>query len=261
MAADRMNHLSVGTLNTDWLTDHAQSPYLLIADPSIANAFTRTKRARVFDPFKHSFDPLLAMDYPKACAFVEILRYLFPAGETTLTREEADHLILEALLAKPKPKKLSTLIPAGNDPAQKKARRLIQRLLLSPVLKHVLTGTRQFDFSGSVVVKLDRAKLGNFDALALALLLIAQSPGQVIVQDFVFYGRPLHVSLIEQGRLTCHVRRLNALYKGMDDEVLRIEDKTVQTAAHTDVVVLADYMCPFRPGQDGYNTFIDRGMA
>jgi hypothetical protein len=259
MAADRMNYLHVGNNDpTQWLIDRAKPPFLLIADPSTADAFKEHfRRVRVFDPHKHSFNILSDIDYLKACDFVETLRYIFPAGETTLTREEADHLILEALLDGPR--RLANLIPDSDDPAQRKARRLIERLRLSPVLGRALSG-KQFDFSGSVVVKLDRATLGNFDALALALFLIGQYKGQVLIKDFVFYGRPLHSLLIQQGRLTCSVRRLDALDDALQQELLLIENKDASGTTYDDAVVLADYMCRFRPTEDGYNTFIEQAM-
>jgi len=259
MAAGRMNAIRIGSNDsTEWLIQHAQPPFLLVADPQTADAFlSHYKRVRVFDPAKHSFNPLRGMDYKHAADFVDVLRYIFPAGHNTLTREEADHLILEALLSNPK--KLAGLIPESPDPGQRKAKRLIERLLLSPVLNKALTGT-QFDFSNSVVVSLDRATLGNFDALALALFLIGQHKGQVVVEDGVFYLRPLHTQLILENRLTTVVRRLDTLTPELRDELLLIEDKEASGTTYADAVVLADYLCKFRPHEEGYNSFIKESM-
>ncbi len=254
-----MNYASFGRRNTDWLIQHADQPCLLISDPPTADLFLQHKQGRIFDPLKHSFNPLANMNYARACDFVEIMRYLFPAGHTTLTREEADHLMLEALLDEPTT--LVGLIAGSTDPGARKAQRLIERLTLSPVLRSVLTGKRQFDFSGTVVVPLDRTKLGNFDCLALALFLIGQYQGQIVIDDFVFYGRPIHVSLIQQHRLTCHVRRLGALAEGMAEDLLQIEHKSAGGTTHADAVTLADYMCPFQPGQNDYIKFIEEAMA
>ena len=87
-------------------------------------------------------------------------------------------------------------------------------LLTSPVLKRVLCNPGdQFSFKPNSVIlaKIDRAELGEFDALVLGLLLMAHYKGQVIVSDFGFYGRDAHVSLIREGRLIAGVNFLDEL--------------------------------------------------
>jgi hypothetical protein len=49
-----------------------------------------------------------------------------------------------------------------------------------------------------ILVKLNRADLGEFDALVLGLFLMAHFKGQVVVPDFGFYGREGQVSLMRE---------------------------------------------------------------
>jgi hypothetical protein len=84
---------------------------------------------------------------------------------------------------------------------------MIGDLLQSPVLKSVLFKPTNFSFSPNslILARLNRAGLGDFDALILGLFLIEQFKGQVIVPDFGFYGRDVHVSLIREERLIAGV--------------------------------------------------------
>ena len=85
---------------------------------------------------------------------------------------------------------------------------MIRRLMRSPVLRRVLCNPTNFTFKPNSVnmARIDRAELGDFDALVLGLLLISQFKGQVVVPDFGFYGRDAHVSLIRQKRLIAGVK-------------------------------------------------------
>jgi hypothetical protein len=91
------------------------------------------RRPRVSDPLKHSFDPLKGIDYRKAVALVDAVMAVMPGGESTLTKEDAEYILLEALLSKAR--SLERLIEKSKDPAREKARGMIGRLLLSPVIK------------------------------------------------------------------------------------------------------------------------------
>jgi len=81
---------------------------------------------------------------------------------------------------------------------------MIGDLLQSPVLKNVLCKPTNFSFKTKslILARINRAELGDFDALILALFLIEQSKGQVIVPDFGFYGRDVHVSLMREERIS-----------------------------------------------------------
>jgi hypothetical protein len=56
-------------------------------------------RARVFDPLKHSFNPLAGLDYKKAREIAEVLYTISPQGENTLTVRNGKRALLKALLS------------------------------------------------------------------------------------------------------------------------------------------------------------------
>jgi hypothetical protein len=51
------------------------------------------------------------------------------------------------------------------------------------------------------MARINRAELGDFDALVLGLLLMGHFKGQLVVPDLGFYGRDAHVSLVREERL------------------------------------------------------------
>ena len=166
----------------------------------------KIKNARMFDPTKHCFDPLQGMDYRKAVGFVSALQNLFPGGDNTHTKENAQYHLLEALLSEPK--SLEKLIPESKDGGKEHARRMIGRLLFSPILKQVLCGTgKEFSFKATwrsiILARINRAELGKFDALALGLLLMNHYKGQIVVPDLGFYGRDIDSNLIREKRTHC----------------------------------------------------------
>jgi hypothetical protein len=97
-----------------------------------------------------------------------------PRSQDTLTKEEAEYILLEALLSAPH--SLETLIEESKDPMREKARRMVGRLLLSPVLRDVFCKPKNFSFKKGtmVLVRLNRGEFAEFDCLALGLSLIAQ---------------------------------------------------------------------------------------
>src|SRR5262249_32594368 len=109
------------------------------------------KNARTFDHREHSINLFRNMDYRKAVGVIAGIQALFPGGENTLRKEDAEFVLLEALLANPKKKKtLEGLIPESKDPARQQARQMIERILLSPVLKRVLCGMgKEFSFKST----------------------------------------------------------------------------------------------------------------
>jgi hypothetical protein len=154
-----------------------------------------------FDPLKHSFDPLKGIDYRKAVALVDAVMAVMPGGENTLTKEDAEYILLEALLSKPR--SLERLIEKSKDPAREKARRMIDRLFFSPLIRRVLCGKTNFTFNPNLVnmARINRAELGDFDSRVLGLLLMSHFKGQLVVPDLGFYGRASHVSLVREYRL------------------------------------------------------------
>jgi len=201
-------------------------------------------RARVFDPTIHSFNPLQHLTYRKASDVIEIFNTLFPRGDGTLTKDTGLDFIAEAL--DDAPKTLDTLIERPDKQStsgQVWAYGKVRRLMRSPVLKDMLCKPTNFSFKDSspILARINRAELGDFDALATGLFLMAHYKGQIVVPDFGFYGRDAHVSLIREQRLMAAVRFLDELPQQLRRSVLLIKDKVVAGAWYDDAVLLAKY--------------------
>jgi hypothetical protein len=98
-----------------------------------------------------------------------------PQGENTLTVRNGKRALLKALLT------ANRLDEVRGD---EEVQGMIGDLLMSPVLKRVLCNPGdQFSFKPNSVIlaKIDRAELGELDALVLGLLLMAHYKGQVVV--------------------------------------------------------------------------------
>jgi hypothetical protein len=219
-----MNHLLVGTADkTEQLLTVTKPRFLLIDDGSIADAFLeRFPKARVFDPTLHSFNPLGGMDYKRARDFADTVY----GDKDLMTYRDGKRALVKILKGAKQLDNLPAIAHKGYADAQE----TIDDLLESPLLKAVLCGGgKPFKFGeGTTVAKLDRAVLGDFDAFLLGSLLIGQHQGQIIVPDFGFYGRPLHLSLIRQGRLTAGLNTLSELGRPDDkfrQGVLTIKDR------------------------------------
>ena len=103
-----MNKIYVGTKT------HIELPkkggYLYIHDK-----VPKIRGARIFDPLKHSFNPLQDLDYRRICDFVDIIDAIFSRGDSTLTKDTGLDFIAERL--EQRPASLRELIP----PPDKKA--------------------------------------------------------------------------------------------------------------------------------------------
>jgi hypothetical protein len=256
------NSLLIGTADkTQPLLDITRPGFLLIDDGPIADAFLEHFRAREFDPHRDSFNPLRGMDYRRARDFAATVYTASPEGKDTLTARNGRRALTRLILEAPR---LDQLPRAESDPGTAEALATVDDLLLSPVLRGALCGTRGFRLSGSVVARINRAELGDFDAFVLASLLIGQSKGQVIVPDFGFYGRLHHAGLIRQGRLTAGLNYLSELEPKLRQAVLLMENKQGQGCSFDDAVVLASYahLVPDHTRDDNpYNRFIRACMA
>lgn len=230
-----------------------ERPYLLITDTPIQGV-----RGQVFEYERHSIDVLSGMNYRRACDFVALINEAFPEGENTLTRKNSSFEILSAL--RENPTSLETLIPEGTDAALVDARQKIERILMSPVLKRVLTGTKYLDMSGNIVLLLDRKKLGTFDAFFIAHLFISKYEHQVIIPDFAFYGRDYLEYLAIDKRLICGVPSLDHLSKKLRNTVLSFPDKVGRRCTADDAEVLASYAGKIR-GTNDYNSFVAARIA
>lgn len=236
-----MNVLILGTADKTEQFLETKPPFFLLDDGPVAEKFiAKFSTAKVFDPAKHSFNPLAGIDYKKARDFATLLYSLSPQGENTLTVRNGKRALTKILLANTT--RLDRLKFDGSD-AHQEAKGMIDDLLLSPVLKRVLCSPTNFKFTKdtSVIAKLDRAELGDFDAFVLGTLLIGQSQGQVLVPDGGFYLRPFHMSLIRQNRLTCSVSRLEELPPSLKQAMLLIKDKRGSGCTYDDAETLALY--------------------
>jgi len=216
------NHLLIGTADkTDTLLQTTSEPFLLLDDGPIADKFAKAfPEATIYNPRRHNFT--IARDYKSVRDFANIL-YGSGHGEHTLTVRNGRRTLAKLLKDNTTP--LHKIDGDRKDPAIAEALGMLDELWLSPVLKRVLTHKPNFDFEGSVIARIDRAELGDFDAFVLGTLLIGQHQGHIVVPEGGFYLRPLHTSLIRQNRLTVALRYLDELPLSLRQAVLTIEDK------------------------------------
>lgn len=248
-----MNYLLLGTADhTERLLALTRPGFLLIDDGPIADAFLDAfPHAKLFDISQHSFNPLRGMDYKRARDFSQILYTASPEGRDTLTVRNGKRALARLVLAQ------STRLDRIRSDDEKDADALaaIDDVLFSPVMREVLCNPTNFSFKGSVVARITRAELGDFDAFVLACLLIGQHKGQIIIPDFGFYGRPLHTSLIRQNRLTAGVNFLSELEPKLRQNVLLIKDKTGSGCTYEDAETLASYSS-LVPGTTAHTEYV-----
>ncbi len=245
-----MNALLIGSNKEPLLQFVPQSNFLFIDDGSLE----LHRRGRAFDYHKHRIDPLKDISYRTACEFVDVLNAVFPQGDSTLTKATATFQLLEALLSKPR--SLATLITDSKD--TRYAYQMVQRVLLSPVLKSVLERPPNFSMQGSIIAKLDRAELGDFDAFVIGNLLISQFQGAICVPDFGFYAHKGHSALIRQNRLIAGVTSFEEVPE-LRTQLLQIPEKMGSGATPDDAKILALYG-GILPGTNAYNDFIERAI-
>jgi hypothetical protein len=205
-------------------------------------------RSRVFDPTKNSFNPLANIEYKAARQLANVLYTLYPQGENTLTVRNGRRALLRALLTTTRLDLLET--------KDEEVQGMVDDLLISPVIRHCLTDTHNlFSFSptAKILVRLNRAEIGEFDALAIGLVLMATYPGQIVVPDLGFYGRDGHSDLIRQGRLIAGIHSLSELPLQLRKAVLSVRDVHLSNALYEDAETFARY----NGKQDGTVGFSD----
>lgn len=131
--------------------------------------------------------------------------------------------------------------------------------MLSPVLERVLNGPTNFSLKGTVIARLDRRTLGDFDSFVLANLLISQYDGPVVIPDFGFYACRSHTSLIRQERLIAGINSFDEV-PDFKSRLLMIEAKLGSRCTPDDAEVLALY-AGIPKGTNQYNDFIARNIA
>lgn len=254
----------IGT-NTAKILEHLPETFLIIDDGPIIDQLPLPKTWReissappitLFDPNCHSFNPLKDTkdNYLKRFEFEALLNSIFPAGENTLTKSTFLHQVMEAMTEGRQD--LATLIEDTKDTQY--AYQKIQRLLFSPVLKNVLCKPTNFSMKGTVVARLNRKELGDFDCFVLGNLLIAQYQGHIVIPDFGFYACPQHKSLIREGRLTAGVNFLDEV-PDLRNQIL-LSDTLGAHATFDDAETLAVYAGLPR-GTNAFQEYVARAMA
>jgi hypothetical protein len=253
-----MNRLFVGSKRKIGLPKRG---YLFIGDevPDVP-------QARVFDPAKHSFNLLKGLDYRKSCDIVDAFDAAFPRGDGTLTKDTGLEFIGECLEAMPKT--LRQLIPAPErnaSPGHIWAHNKVRRILRSPVLSAALCNQSppafSFNTRSVILARINRADLGEFDALVLGLFLMAHYKGQLVVPDFGFYARDAHASLLRgEGRLIAGVNTLEELPPKMRQQSLLISDKVASGTTTQDAEILAGY-ARLKRDTVAFNDFVSNAIA
>jgi hypothetical protein len=220
------------------------------------------RRARVFDPTKDCFNLLKNINHKKARGIAEVLYTISPQGDNTLTVRNGKRELRNAIL---RAKRFDEIAgdPAIPKEAKEEVRGMMDDILVSPVLKHMLCSTgNQFSFKPNSVIlaRVNREEIGEFDALVVGLLLMAQYKGQVVVPDFGFYGRDAHASLIREGRLIAGLNTLQELNPKLRQSVLLIKDKVASGTTVEDAEVLASYAGLART-TNGFHDFVSDAIA
>lgn len=245
-----MNKVFIG------FTKHVELPasnFLLIADEVPNNP-----RARVFDPLKSHFNPVKDLKYKEARDLATVLYTTTPQGENTLTVRNGKRALLHALL---KARRFDYIQGHGEHAQEVDA--MISDILTSPTLRRILTTTTPpFSFNKNAIIyaRINRAELGDFDALVLGLLIMSFYKGQLVIPDMDFYGRDIHTSLIRQNRLIAGISSLSRLPLLLRDELLSVKDKTASGALYDDAVLLAKY-AGLAPHTNGFIEFVDAAMS
>lgn len=250
-----MNRIYVGTKRT---LEIPRGNCLVICDELIPTK----RRVQVFDPTRHGFNPLEGLDYRKACDLVDIIGALFPGGDETLTKTTGLEAIFDAL--DDDPTSLDGLIPEPDKKStsgQFWAYGKVRRIMRSPVLRKMLTARTAFQFNPKVVTmaRINRAALGEFDSLAVALFLMMQFKGQIVLDDGGFYLRDMHSALMRENRLIFGVNSLEELPTKIRRMVSTTE-REAHGASYDDAVQLALY-AGYQRGANDFNDEVEKAMA
>lgn len=253
-AAHNVNKLFVGFSKE---VELPKGGYLFISDD-----VPELPRARVFDPTKHSFNPLSNISYKKAREIADILYTVSPQGENTLTVRNGKRALLKMLLDGPERLDKLDRDYGKADVGPLEALATVDDVLVSPVLRRVLCNPTNFSFkpTSKILARIDRAELGDFDSLVIGLLLMAHFKGQLVVPDFGFYGRDCHVGLIRENRLIAGVNFLGELPPKLRQSVLLIENKVPSGATLEDAETLARYEGHV-DRTTGFNDFVQEAVA
>lgn len=213
--------------------------------------------ATVFDPLEHTLNPLKGIEYKAARDLSDVLYTAYPQGENTLTVRNGRRALLQALL---------TTTRLDRIKGDEEVEGMIQDILTSPVLRKVLCSRApNFSFKKEtpIFARINRAELGDFDALVLGLILIGHYKGQIILPDAAFYLRDAHIALVREERLIAGVHYLDELKPrapALRQAILLIEDKVPSRTLLSDAQLLAEYAGKV-PGTNGFNDFVEASVG
>jgi hypothetical protein len=218
-------------------------------------------KAKVFDPLQHSFNPLTNIDRKTARDLAHVLYTVSPQGENTLTVRNGRRALAQAFI---EAKRLDQLtVRSDVKGVKEEVEGMIGELLFTDVMRQVLCSGNDFAFTGrntKVLARINRAELGEFDALVLGLLLMSHFKGQIIVPDLGFYGRDAHVSLVRERRLIAGVDRLDDLPPKLRATVLLMKEKVPSGTTFEDAETLARYE-RLEPTTTGFKDFVHAAIA
>lgn len=224
-------------------------------------------QARIFDPLKHSFNPLKNIEYKKAREIADILYTVFPQGENTLTVRNGKRALLKLLMERPE--RLDALPPhEKHDDAADEARSAIADILMSPVLRKALCNVSPPAFSFNprsiILARINRAELGDLDSLVLGLFLMAHFQGQIVLPDGGFYLRDCHTRLIREGRLITGCNSLSELPQKIRNSLPLFNERIPSRTLAEDAETLARY-AGLRPdplrAENSFNDYVKAAMA
>lgn len=120
----------------------------------------------------------------------------------------------------------------------------------------MLCNPTNFSFNPRSVIlaRVNRAELGEFDALVVGLLLMAQFKGQIVVSDLGFYGRDLHTALLRENRLIAGVNFLDELPPKLR-QMVALTETVPSGTTFEDAETLALYAGLIR-GTNQFNDFV-----
>lgn len=204
--------------------------------------------ARRFNPRNHSF--AIGRDAYSVRDFADIL-YSSGEGQNTLTVRNGKRALSKLLKDNPIP--LHKLTGDTKDPAIAEALATVDDLLFSPVLKKTLTRKPNFTFEGSITA--DLSDLHPKDAVVLARLMMSQFKGHIYVPNARPILCPLHLSLIDKGRLSVGLNTLSEVPLPLRQALLTIPQKYGAGCTYDDALVLAQY-AGLIPGTVEHTTFV-----
>ena len=234
-----MNKLGLG-LEKDLLPE---GDCLLIADEAPAGF-------KVFDPTKHCINPF-NQTYRRARDLASIFYGM--EGKDTLTVRNGKRALTRAFM---EAKNLD--IKFGTSDADKEAEALLDDLKLSPVLSKIFNTTNTV-LKGRICARVNRAELGDFDTKIIGSVLALLYPGTVVIEDFGFYARDFHKTLLRENRLRIGVNSLEELDSEMKQMVLLIEEKEGRKCTFEDAKILANYS-GLISGTNAHGAFVERAM-